>query len=286
MKSMYFEDQKSNQVIKKITIALSHQLTKLLPAFSTKLSYQILLNPFGRREYSTNLLPPHKEVKLTTKMGEVNLFHFPGGDKHVFLSHGWADSTLRFKHLIKALHLAGFSIWSIDHIGHGKSDGKKSHLFGFLDGLRTSLEYIDNQGIDLHSIIGHSMGGVGILNLEKDFLENKKVILLSLPGKFFENMFTRVNSAGISSLMLLNILEVISAENNLVWKDLAPVNQIHKINENFLFLHDTEDRIAKYSELLPIKDESNARLISTTGLGHVKILRDEKTLENIVNFLN
>jgi esterase/lipase len=285
MKSMYFEDQSSNQVIKKLTIGFSHQLTKHLPALSTRLSYKILLNPFGRREYNTDLLPPHSEVKLTTKMGEINLFYFPGGDKHVFLSHGWADSTLRFKHLIKELHDAGYSIWSIDHIGHGKSDGKKSHLFGFLDGLRTSFDYIESKGFELYSVIGHSMGGVGIINLKEDFLKNKKVILLSLPGQFFENMFTRVKSAGISGLMLLNILEVISKENNVIWKDLAPEKQMHKIDENFLFFHDTEDKVAKFSELLPIEKESKAQLISTTGLGHVKILRDRKTLEKIIEFL-
>lgn len=289
MKSIYFDKgkkEKSDFNFSKISLFTTYGFTKIFPSLSARLATKVLLNPFSKRDYNfkTNIQP--ETINLKIDMGNLVLHYFKGGDKHIFLSHGWADSSARFTSVINELLSQGFSVWSLDHIGHGKSEGNASHLFGYILGIEKSFSYIKSKGIDIMGIVTHSMGGVAMLNMQKEFLKNKKMVLVSVPGNFFESMFEKVKQSGISKLVLENLLNTIGEKNNLDWKAFNPDLHKEKIANNFLFVHDVNDSVANYSEMRNLITSRGAKLLSTSGLGHVRILRDKKVLEEISTFLN
>jgi pimeloyl-ACP methyl ester carboxylesterase len=70
------------------------------------------------------------------------------------------------------------------------------------------------------------------------------------------------------------------------WQELSPINTIQEIETEILLLHDREDREVPYlhaENLIAIAP--NTKLISTSGLGHKKILRDETCLQSCLDFI-
>ena len=56
---------------------------------------------------------------------------------------------------------------AIDHIGHGKSDGTRSHLPAFIEALELTIGEFENRGDRIEALIGHSMGGYVSLALSE-----------------------------------------------------------------------------------------------------------------------
>lgn len=46
----------------------------------------------------------------------------------VIVAHGLADHSGRYAELAQALVAAGYGVYAIDHIGHGKSQGQRAHV--------------------------------------------------------------------------------------------------------------------------------------------------------------
>ena len=82
----------------------------------------------------------------------------------LLIAHGLAEHSGRYMNLVNHLVPSGYAVYGIDHIGHGKSDGKRAYVERFQDYTETLKNYFDmiqewqpNKSIFL---IGHSMGGL------------------------------------------------------------------------------------------------------------------------------
>ncbi len=292
MKNFYFKKKSENEskidkFKKTIIRSVTNNITSVSPKLSEKLATKILCRPYSLRSYSlrTNIQPTQHKIK--TKLGNVILYKFESklNVKHIFLSHGWSDSSIRFTRLINFLTSKGITVWSLDHIGHGKSEGKVAHLFGFIEGMTKSLEFLNSQNIEIDAIIGHSMGALATLNLPDNIHQNKKVILISMPTKFFESMFYKITSLGISKSTLENLLNRVSKQYQRSWQDLSPDQNTHKIKGNFYFIHDKTDQVCSYENLTNLLQNSPSQLDSTNKLGHLMILKNEEVFEKIHTYL-
>jgi acylglycerol lipase len=82
----------------------------------------------------------------------------------ILIAHGLAEHSGRYMNLVNHLVPAGFAVYGIDHIGHGKSDGKRVYVEQFQDftkPLKIYFDYIrDQQPGKPVFLIGHSMGGL------------------------------------------------------------------------------------------------------------------------------
>lgn len=96
----------------------------------------------------------------------------------IVISHGFCESIERYKELIKILNQNNFSVYGLDHRGHGKSgrlgiDDSQINVEDFnyyVEDLKTFLDSIVVHKLDGNKLFlfAHSMGGaVGSLFLEK-----------------------------------------------------------------------------------------------------------------------
>ena len=284
MKAMYFSDKDTPVVFRKFIEATTSSLSTLSPQLFMKLSYKIFMNPRGIRDYQFSTLKP-KEFSVKAHHGAIQVYFLKGGPKHILLTHGWADTSRSFETLISVLIKEGYSIWCFDHAGHGKSGGNASNLFAFIDGLKNVIGSIESKGVELHSLISHSMGGAAILNLDKEYLKEKKIVLIAAPVRFFEEMFNTFKRIGISKKVLTSLLEHVSKDYDKNWETIKPFDQKNKIHKNFLVVHDKKDKQCKYENMLELLDQTEAQLRSSEGLGHRRILKDTETLKAISHFL-
>jgi len=285
MKFSYFNKGNNIFAITQLTRGLTYLLSSIAPRFSTFLGKNILLRPYGNRTDNKKLIAPEKELNLLTSMGIAHINLFGKGDKVIIVSHGWADNSQSFHQIISSLVAQGFLVAAVDHIGHGKSTGKKSHLLGFIETLELLIDFFHEEAVEVSAIIAHSMGAIATLNLPFYLLKDKKIIMISSPIKFFELMFNKVEQAGISSKLLERVLVDISAKQGKRWQQLTPENNREKLALDITFIHDRHDRYAPFSDIESfIKGKENL-LIATEGLGHRKILGDTKVIQNITKVL-
>lgn len=86
----------------------------------------------------------------------------------VCLAHGIGEHGDRYGHVAALMTEAGFALTALDHYGHGRSSGKRGHMFS-LDAAVANLELVTeearkkNPGLPVF-IYGHSMGGNVALN--------------------------------------------------------------------------------------------------------------------------
>ena len=285
MKFNYFNQSKGGFGIAKIGRAITFGLSRLLPRTTTKLGNKIFLKPTGRRHYQFEDVKPDREINVATSLGNVHVNLFGHGKSVVIVSHGWADSSICFQEIIKSLVKQGYLVAAIDNIGHGKSYGNKAHLLGFIESLEQVLEHMEQERLSIDGIIGHSMGALATLNLASEQLNNTKVILISLPVKFFDLMFSKVEQFGISRKLLIRVLENISKQYGRQWQQLNLDNHRVKLNLDVTFIHDEKDRYAPFVDLKNYLSGEKTSLITTSGLGHTRILGDTGVINSVSQVL-
>ncbi len=289
MKDIYFEASVYKPTIrKKISRFVTHWLTELAPALSLKLATKILGNPFSRRVYEMRTMVQPSVVWVPTSLGDVCLQKFQLStsvdQQHIFLCHGWGDSSTRFTQLIDHLLEAGFTVWSLDQVGHGKSKGNASHLYAFIEGSQKALHYMESINATPQAVIGHSMGALAVINQPSAMLKGKKIILISAPSLYFENMYDAVTGAGIAKAMLTNLLEGVSKAYNIRWQELALNENLAKVDKSFLFMHDTTDPTCAYAATKGLLEDVQHEFFTTNNLGHIKLLKDSALHAKIVEF--
>jgi len=82
----------------------------------------------------------------------------------LLVAHGLAEHSGRYMNLVNLLVPSGYAVYGIDHMGHGKSDGKRVFVERFQDYTTPLKTYFDMirawQPKRPIFLIGHSMGGL------------------------------------------------------------------------------------------------------------------------------
>lgn len=286
MKFSYFNNSGSKFGLRSIARGVTSSLSSLAPKFSAFIGENILLKPYSRRSYSFEQIMPNKELHLQTSMGIAHINLFGAGRRVIIVSHGWGDTGKSFQEMIISFTQQGYLVAAIDHIGHGKSSGNKSHLLSFIETLELSIEHFHEERSEVSAIVGHSMGAIAALNLPDYLLENRKIILISSPINFFELMFEKVEQAGISRKLLTRVLEKISHMHGKTVQQLTTENNRSKLALDLTFIHDRKDRYAPFNDVTRYLEQHSRLLIATEGLGHSRILSDTSVINKITQVLS
>ncbi|MDY8137354.1 alpha/beta hydrolase [Aquimarina sp. 2201CG5-10] len=103
----------------------------------------------------------------------------------VCLVHGMGEHSSRYQHVADFLNNQDISLFTFDHIGHGKSEGKRGHTPNYdflLDSVEkiVSIAYKEHQNIPLF-VYGHSMGGNVVANYLLTRYPQVTGVILSAP---------------------------------------------------------------------------------------------------------
>ena len=82
----------------------------------------------------------------------------------IVICHGLAEHGGRYKNVVDYFVPLGYAIYAADHIGHGRSEGRRTYVEAFYDYVDTLQKFLLNK--DLPSfppkafLLGHSMGAL------------------------------------------------------------------------------------------------------------------------------
>ena len=99
--------------------------------------------------------------------------------------HGMGEHCLRYEHVAKAFNKAEYSVYSFDHRGHGRTEGKRGHTPSYdhlLDTVEDALKRASMENADKPIFLyGHSMGGNVVLNMALRRKPEIKGVIASSP---------------------------------------------------------------------------------------------------------
>lgn len=104
---------------------------------------------------------------------------------NIILVHGIGEYCERYEHVCEFLTGIGCAVYGFDHIGHGKSDGKRGCM-SYADAyeiINTIKAQLLEQMPEIPVILyGHSMGGGVVLSYGLSYSEGLKGIIATSPA--------------------------------------------------------------------------------------------------------
>lgn len=127
------------------------------------------------------------DIKCLTNDG-LNLFTahaLPAGEAKavVLLVHGYGEHSGRYEHVVAHLVRGGYAVYTLDHRGHGRSEGVRAYcdtMDQFVDDLKLYFDQIKaaQPGKKIF-VVGHSMGALISLGFTRRYQAEIAALVIS-----------------------------------------------------------------------------------------------------------
>lgn len=203
-------------------------------------------------------------------------------EPRVLLAHGWSSYALRFLPWVRALREAGYAVVAFDQPGHGCSDAGRCTMACF---ART-LCGVANRFGPFEAIIGHSMGGAAAMLALADGVAAGRAVLIS-PAADPDAATTRfARRVGLVSGIVPRIQRCLESQTGVTVRELTAHVRVPSLALPGLIIHDLDDSEVPWEEGESYaRHWPGARLLSTSGLGHSRIVNDPATIDAGLRFL-
>lgn len=256
--------------------------TKLVTNFAAKLFTTPIKHKTPKRELEMDSRSTKELIPIFKIAKEVVVYHYGKSEKKVLLVHGWSGRGTQLFKIADELLKAGYSTISFDAPAHGKSPGKTTIMVDF---IATILE-IDKRFGPFDAAVGHSLGGMSVLNAIKKGLKVQHAVIIGsgdIIQDIMEDFVAKLKIDPIISTHLrLHFEKKYGEEMNNYSAYLAASETTIPI----LVIHDKQDPEVPVTAGIHIhKHLKNGQLLLTEGLGHRKILGNQTVIENTVKFI-
>ncbi len=200
----------------------------------------------------------------------------------VLLVHGWGGRASQMRAFVPHLLAAGFRVIAYDQPAHGLSDGR---LTGLPDFARVLGAVARHHG-GVRAVIAHSLGAAAAAVAMAHGLRVERAVLIGAPSDFvgYTRRFARWHwmPERVRRIMQAAIEErfgVGMAELEIT--RLAP-----RLQTAALIIHDRADPVSPWKQGAAIaRAWPGARLLTTEGLGHGRILESDAALRAAADFV-
>lgn len=282
---MKTKPQPSIKIPKSILIAAKVLETiseKMTVDFAVKLFITPIKYKTPKREIEMDEKSIQKLILIPAINKEIMVYEYGKSDKKVLLVHGWSGRGTQLITIANTLLELGYSTISYDAPAHGKSPGKTSNMKEF---IAANLELEKIYG-PFDYAIGHSLGGMAVLNAVKQGLKVKKAVVIG-SGDIIDDIITDFISnlklkSGIADKMKIKLEKRFGETMNKFSAYIAA----REITIPVLVMHDEDDDDVSVKAAHHIHENlKQAEIMITQGLGHRKILGDRKIIEKMVSFI-
>jgi pimeloyl-ACP methyl ester carboxylesterase len=201
----------------------------------------------------------------------------------VALVHGWGGNAAQMRAFVFPLLCAGYRVVAYDQPAHGVSEGR---LTGLPDFAEVLAEVAAHHG-DVRAVIGHSLGATAAaMALAWSKVSLEKLVLISPPSDLvgYSRRFARWH--WMPEPVRRSMQSAIEERYGLRWEELELARVAPRLDAQALVIHDRDDRRVPWKQGAAfVQHWRGAKLITTEGLGHGRILREEAVIRAAAAFL-
>ncbi|MFN3969682.1 alpha/beta fold hydrolase [Flavobacterium sp.] len=255
---------------------------KLVTLFAAKLFTTPIKHKIPKRELHMEQNSRQSRLLVPGLKKEVTVYEYGEGEKKILLVHGWSGRGTQLVKIADELVKLGYQIVSFDAPAHGKSEGRTTIMTEFI----ASILEIEKQHGPFKFAIGHSLGGMSILNAIKQGFKVKKAVTIG-SGDIIEDILddfvAKLNLNPKIAGMLKQHFESKFGES---MENYSAHEAAQEVKIPILVIHDQNDHDVNVKAAHNIdKHLENSELMITEHLGHRKILGNEIVINHIKEFL-
>lgn len=255
---------------------------KLATTFAAKLFTTPIKHKVPKREYEMDNKSIKNEVKIPAINKSILTYEYGKSDKKILLVHGWSGRGTQLFKIADELLQNGYSTISFDAPAHGKSEGKMTIMSEFI----ASILELEKQYGPFEIAIGHSLGGMSVLNAIKDDLQVKKAIVIGSGDVVQDILDEFIFKLGLKQKFSERLRFLFEDKYQVKMDDFSAYRASQKIQIPVLVIHDKDDPEVPVSAGIHIhKNLQNGSLFLTEGLGHRKILGNQNVIKKIIDFI-
>jgi pimeloyl-ACP methyl ester carboxylesterase len=200
----------------------------------------------------------------------------------VLLVHGWEGRGTQMGHFVEPLVAAGFRVIAFDGPAHGRSPGKHTSVPEFMRVFDT----IADQCGPVYAFIGHSFGGAaGIAAVQSGF-QVDRLVSIGSPAKL---MYVMQNYRAILYLgdrVFERFLSRFQTVLGIHPRDVDITKYADALRIPGMIVHDRDDNEVIYENGEALhRSWSRARMLTTQGLRHRRVLKHPEVINAVVDFL-
>lgn len=251
-------------------------------AFALKLFETPIKYKMPKREQKMYEVSHKSKVILPESEKEITVYENKFGAKKVLLVHGWNGRGTQLVSIAKAFKELNYSIISFDAPGHGKSLKTTANMKHFIEAIFELNK--KHNGFDV--IIGHSLGGMSVINCLGRGLETSKAIIIGSGNKTKDITTDFLETIGMSQKLVPILINLFERKYNDKMSNYDVEQYAEKTAVPVLVIHDEKDTDVPFTSAKTIHEKlQKSELLITSGLGHRKILGDENVIEKIMQFV-
>ena len=205
-------------------------------------------------------------------------------DKTCLFIHGWTGRGSQVAYYIEELNALGYRVISFDGIAHGKTAGTQTSAFEMTD----TVLALNNHYGKFDAAITHSFGGMILAYAMSLGFKTDYAAMICPPTGFpiILKNFQRILDLP-DSVMQVVIRKSFATHGQNIRDAVNTLNNVKNLECKGLVIHDEDDIDISWHSGEEIADAwPGAKFIKTTGLGHRRIIRDEKVISSIIEFMN
>jgi pimeloyl-ACP methyl ester carboxylesterase len=286
LKPKEFKTQINYTKIPKSILFTGKALQSISPNLATKFAIKIFRTPIKfktpEREKMMEKSVKKEMVLIPELQKEIMVYSYGYSKRKVLLVHGWSGRGTQLYKIADKLLENGFMTISFDGPAHGHSTGKTTMMHEFV----TSILHLEKKYGPFEFAIGHSLGGMAVLNSIKQGLKINKAVSISAGCLITDIIKDFVKKIELKPIIVSKIKksfykkfgeDIDNYSANLVAKSVIIPT---------LVLHDSEDKDVNVSCAYNIRQNlQNGQLVITHGLGHRQILKSDAIIKKIMEFI-
>ncbi len=200
----------------------------------------------------------------------------------MLLLHGWSGHAAQLTEFVEPLRSAGFQVVAFDAPAHGASDGQRTNLIEYAGAV---LQVVGAVG-PINGIVAHSFGAPAAALAAKRGLQASRVVFIGPPVSLVDASQRVAQFLGVPPKVRDLMQRRVERRLGVPWKELRTDIMIAQLDVPLLVFHDERDRDVPWEDGAAIaRAAMHGRLVTTSGLGHHRILRDRDVVEQAIDFL-
>ena len=252
---------------------------------SARIAARLFCTPFPSK-LATRHFPAPEGVRVESMAFErasLTLYHWPApaGAPQLLMTHGWGGWGLQLTALANSLSSAGWAVVVIDQPAHGRSAAWNTTLPQFV----RALAYVSARLERVEALLGHSMGASAACIAAASGMGLRKLVLIAAPISMTQITREYAAAFGMPERLRADMVRHLEAREGMVFERMDATYTTPRITAQTLVVHDRDDTTVPYASAQKLLENlQDAKLMSTQGLGHRRLLKDPGVVESVTQF--
>jgi pimeloyl-ACP methyl ester carboxylesterase len=259
---------------------------RLAPQRTADRAARLFATPFASSRVRARAAAPDEAMRRETlsingQAIATYVWGDPATQPYVLLVHGWSSFGLRFLPWVERLRALGYAVVSFDQPGHGLSSGHYCTLPEFADTVRAVGRHYG----DAELAIAHSLGGAAAVLAQGEAWRARKLVLIAPAADMHAAATRYFRFVRLGEHLRRPFYAWLVRRTGVSVDELQMHRHVTALGQPGLIVHDLDDADVPWDEgERYARHWPGARLLTTQGLGHHRVLDAPEVVEAVLAF--